>query len=366
MSVALRERKKGKKISLYLDIYNAGKREYEYLKLYLIPKPEKGRLTNEQKEHNDRVYAIAKRIASERELQYINEDHNLTDKSRLKGSFILYMQQLAQKREDVQGNHGNWLSAIKHLKAFDANVVFADINKTWIEDWKDYLMKQAKSDNGKTLKQNTKVSYYSKVIAAIKEAYTEGIIKMKYTDLVKGIEPEDPRKEFLTEEEVTAMSKTDCEIPLLKAAFLFSCYTGLRWSDVAKLKWSDVQFSNDIGHFIRLKQKKTDVEGTIPVSEEAIQILGEKGEAGRLIFDGLKYSAWNNLKLMQWAMLAGVTKKITFHCSRHTFATSLLSKGVDLYVVQSLLLHKSVKNTQVYGKIIDQKRKEAVERLRFG
>ncbi|MFC0775295.1 tyrosine-type recombinase/integrase [Terrimonas alba] len=363
MSVKLRERKKGKKISLYLDIYENGKREYEYLKMYLFPQPEKGRLTNEQKAHNEKTLAVANKIATDRGWQYFNDEHNILDKSRIKGSFVLYVEQLAKKREEVKGNHGNWLSAIKYLKAFHSDVLFSDIDKSWIENWKEYLEKKAKSTNGRTLSQNTKVSYYSKIIAAIKEAYREGIIKNKYTDLVKGIVPEEPRKQFLTAEELTLLVKSDCENPLLKKAFLFSCFTGLRWSDVSKLKWDDIQYSETNGYFIQLKQKKTDEEGTIQVGEQAIEVLGEKENEGKLIFDGLKYSAHTNTKLLLWVMNAGIKKKITFHCSRHTFATWLLSNDVDIYTVQKLLLHKNIKNTQVYAKIIDQKRKAAVDKL---
>jgi site-specific recombinase XerD len=365
MSVTLRERKKGKKISLYLDIYNDGKRVYEYLKMYLFPQPEKGRLTNEQKDHNEKTLAVANKIATDRQWQQFNGEHDIIDKSRIKGSFILYMEHLAQKREDVKGNHGNWLSTIRQLRIFDQNVLFADINKRWLENWKEFLDKKAKKSNGKLLMQNTKSSYYSKVIAAIKEAVKDGIIKSNPAESVKPLASEESEKEFLTVEEINLLINTECENPVMKKAFLFSCLTGLRWSDVTKLKWKDIQHSIEIGYFVRFRQQKTSDAGTIPITNDAIEIIGEFGPGDEKIFRDLKYSSWNNTLLQLWVMKAGISKKISFHCSRHTFATLLLTKGSDLPVVQSLLLHKSIKNTQIYAKIINSSKKEAVEKLKF-
>jgi len=363
MSVTLRKREKGKKISLYLDIYNNGKRAYEYLGMYVFPQPEKGRLTNEQKEHNERTMAVANKIATDRQWQQFNGEHDIADKSRLKGSFILYMEQLAKKRVDVKGNHGNWLSAIRQLKIFDPDVLFADINKSWLESWKEFLDKKARKNNGKLLKQNTKVSYYSKVVAALKEAVIDEIIKSNPAEAVKPLESEASDRQFLTVEEVNKLVKAECENPTLKKAFLFCCLTGIRWSDVTKLKWKDIQHSADIGYFVRFRQQKTKDPGTIPIINTAIEIIGEVNQTEDLIFKGLNYSSWNNTLLQLWAIKAGISKKVTFHCSRHTFATMVLTKGSELSTVQSLLLQRSIKSAQVYAKIIDPKKKEAVERL---
>ena len=168
MTVTLRERKKGKKISLYLDIYREGKRDYEYLKMYLHPKPEKGRLTNEQREHNERTQAIAETVRNKRYWEYENGIQGLADKSRLKGSFVQYMKLLAEKREESKGNKGNWDSAINYLEAYDLEVTFAQIDKDWLTGWKEYLDKKVTKKNKKPLAQNSKASYYAKVVAAIK------------------------------------------------------------------------------------------------------------------------------------------------------------------------------------------------------
>lgn len=123
--------------------------------------------------------------------------------------------------------------------------------------------------------------------------------------------------------------KTHCEIEILKKAFLFSCLTGLRWSDINKLVWEQIQFSEEQGWYIRYRQKKTSSTETLPISEQALGFIPEKGEPKEPIFKGLKYSEWYNVKLQQWVMTAGISRTITFHCARHTYATLQLTLGID-------------------------------------
>ena len=151
----------------------------------------------------------------------------------------------------------------------------------------------------------------------------------------------------------------------MKTAFLFSALTGLRWSDIQKLSWAEMQHSEDIGHYIRYTQKKTKGSETLPISEQAFGFLGERGEPNERVFMGLKYSAWHNMRLQQWAMRAGISKSITFHCARHTYATLQLTLGSDIYTVSKMLGHKHLKTTEIYAKVIDHKKKEAANRIKI-
>ena len=152
---------------------------------------------------------------------------------------------------------------------------------------------------------------------------------------------------------------------ILKTAFLFSALTGLRWSDINKLLWSEVQQSKELGHYLRFTQKKTQGSETLPISQQASDLLGERGKPEERVFKTLKYSAWHNLKLQQWIMKAGITKTITFHCARHTYATLQLTLGTDIYTVSKLLGHKHLKTTQIYTKVIDEKKTEAASRIQL-
>jgi integrase len=227
------------------------------------------------------------------------------------------------------------------------------------------LRKEAKTPAMRSLSQNTQSSYYNKVRAALREAYKEAIIQRNPADETEGIKPGEPEREFLTYDELQAVAKVDCEIPVLKQAFLFSALTGLRWSDINKLVWAEVQHSKEIGYYIRFRQQKTKGAETLPISEQAFGLLGERGNPEDRVFQGLKYSAWHNLKLQQWVMKAGISKTITFHCARHTYATLQLTLGTDIYTVSKLLGHKDLKTTQVYAKIIDEKKKEAANKIQL-
>ena len=92
-------------------------------------------------------------------------------------------------------------------------------------------------------------------------------------------------------------------------------------------------------------------------------MLGEKTKSVEPIFHELKYNAWNNLKLREWVMAAGIAKKITFHCARHSFATLQLSMNTDIYTVSKRLGHRHLKTTEIYAKVIDKKKIEAAYRI---
>src|SRR5690606_3235488 len=156
-----------------------------------------------------------------------------------------------------------------------------------------------------------------------------------------------------------AVAKEECEIPILKTAFILSALTGLRWSDINKLVWSEVQHSKEMGNYLRFTQKKTQGSETLPISQQAYELLGERGKPEERVFTHLKYSAWYNLKLQQSVLKAGISKTITFHCARHTYATLQLTLGTDIYTVSKLLGHKNLKTTQIYTKVIDEKKIQA-------
>ena len=364
MNVKLRQRQKGDKISLYLDYYHKGKRRYEYLQLYLTPKPEKGRLTKLQKDENKANLALAESIRAKRHLEIQNGIYGFQDKGKMKGSFLRYFEYLTEKRKNSTGNHGNWYSTLKHLKSFvKTDITFAQINQRWLEDFKDFLKNDARTPGKTKLSQNSQSSYYNKVRAALRKAFKDGIITKNPAEEIEGIKPGDTQREFLTLDELQSLVKAECEIPIMKQAFLFSALSGLRWSDIQKLTWSDVQHSKEIGHYIRFKQKKTKGAETLPISDQALEFLGTRASPTDKVFIGLKYSTWNNIKLQQWVMRAGITKSISFHCARHTYATLQLTLGTDIYTVSKLLGHKDLKTTQVYAKIIDEKKREAANKI---
>ena len=362
MKVTLRKRNQGGKTSLYLDYYNAGNRKTESLRLYLIPKPK----NSLERAQNKKTLELAETIRAQRQLELQNSEYGFYDKEKQKGSLIVYMRMLSEKRKESLGNYGNWNSMIKHLEIFSTkDIPFSKVDRKFVLDFKEYLDKYVRTKSNTGLSQNSKYSYFNKFRAGLKQAVKDGIITHNPAESVEGFKQGEPEREFLTLEELQAVAKAECDIPQLKTAFLFSCLTGLRWSDINKLVWSEVQHSNEMGYYIRFRQKKTKGAETLPISEQAFELLGERKDDTERVFKGLKYSAWHNVKLQQWVMRAGITKTITFHCARHTYATLQLTMGTDIYTVSKLLGHRELRTTQIYAKVIDQKKKEAANRIKI-
>lgn len=362
MTVTLREREKSGKISLYLDYYHKGKRKYEYLRLYLFSKPK----TKEDREANRKTKQLAESIRAKRQVELQNGTFGFEDQEKSQASFLTYFEMLSEKRQKSEGNYGNWNSALKQLKDFPkGNITFAEIDKDWLEAFKDYLMNKAKKKNKEKLSTNSCVSYFNKVRAAIKQALKDGIISKNPLHNVEGIKEEESEREFLTLEELHSAAKTECEIPILKNAFIFSCLTGLRYSDVENLTWGQVQHSKENGYYIRFQQKKTKGQETHPITVDCLKWMGERRNPEDKVFEGLFYSDYNNDKLRDWIAAAGIRKPITFHCARHTYATLQLTLGTDIYTVSKLLGHKSLKTTEIYAKIINEKKKEAANRIQL-
>ena len=367
MNVKLRRRLRGKKVILYLEINYMGERKFEYLKQYLHPVPEKGSLTKEQKQFNKEMEAFAGSLRSEMELDLHRGKLEFADVKRTKINFLDYFDIVCQRRTTMsEGNLGNWLSVKKHLVGFIPDgISIKEIDRQWLENFKTYLNTEARTKGNQPLSQNTRCSYYRKITATLKEALKEKIITDNPSDYVASIEPGENEREYLTKDDIKVLLKTKCEIPILKEAFLFSCFTGLRWSDVQKLTWREVRYSSEIGNHLVFRQKKTGGAENLPIAENAMRFVGERRDDGDLVFKGLKYSAWHNLRLQQWVLLAGINKKITFHCSRHTNAFLLLDSNIDIYTVSKMLGHKHLKTTEIYSHINDKRKMAAANSINF-
>ena len=177
---------------------------------------------------------------------------------------------------------------LKHLKKYvKTDVAFEQLNKDWLEGFKTYLAKETRTPANKPLSQNSQSAYYNKIRAALKQAVNDGILQKNPASEVVSVKPGEAERSFLTYDELQGMVKADCDFPLLKNAFLFSALTGLRWSDIEKLTWAEIQHSKELDNYIRFRQKKTKDVETLPVSAQAIQLLGERGKPADRVFQGL-------------------------------------------------------------------------------
>ncbi len=372
MKIHLRKKKlKSGMTSLYIEYYKGhtttpeGKskilRDFEYLELYLTTDPK----TAAEKKKNKENLELADQILAIRKAEIYQGKYNIQNDHQGKTGFIDFYELKKEERYQTKGNYDNWDAAQKHIAAYCPNhTTFNDIDVDFIKGFKKYLDTVAVTQSQKKLSQNTKHTYFNKFKACLNAAFEEGYLKENLIKKVKGFAMGESTREYLSSGELQKLSDTPCQIPLLKRAFLFSTLTGIRWSDINKLKWSEVREEGtdnqgDLIFRIVFQQKKTDGVEYLYISQQARDLLGTRCEPKEKVFKGLRYSAHMNLQLLRWCMFAGINKHITFHSARHTNAVLLLENGADIYTVSKRLGHREIRTTEIYAKIIDKKMKEA-------
>ena len=370
-SITLRQRTlPSGRITLYLDIICNGHRKIESLKLFLIPETSRA-----DKQKNKETLKLAESIRAKRIVEVQNKEFGFKSDYAEETNFYDYYVAMTEKRLGVESrsNWGNWRSCIKHLEKYDSdlkNRTFADITKEWVQGFRDYLDKEACAwgcdyrDRIKDhpLSKNSKLSYFNKLRACLKQAVEERIIRINPMFGVERFKEAEGTRMYLTIEEVKRLAETPCEYESVKRAFLFSCLTGLRRSDIIKMTWGEVQEQSG---FIRIifRQQKTGGLEYLDISDQAAELLGERGKPNELVFEDIHSTSCTNGTIKRWVLRAGIGKNITFHCARHTFAVMMLDLGTDIYTVSKLLGHREVQTTQIYAKVLDKNKQEAVSKI---
>lgn len=391
MNVKLKTRKRKKGISsLYLEYYMgyektiegkfSYKRQKENLDLEIYTNPK----NTKQREHNKSQYKIAEKVLYKR-ISEINENKfDIFSNKKLNTNLIEYFNKVKDKKTSSKSLKMNWINVINYLVKFcelvdkenrkiqpdekenqtrkpDKNkplpkITFGEVDEKFIIEFKEYLLNMTK------LCKNTSAAYFEIFKEGLNTAFKENIIRNNPGKNVPGIKKTEVMREHLTLEEVQKLGATKCSKPKLKNAFLFACLTGLRWSDIIAMKWEDIEkFENDFR--LKYRQQKTKSFEYMPLTEQSLELLGERGNPGDIVFSGLTYSQDAYYRLQIWSKEAGLAKKVTFHTARHTFATMQLTFGTDIYTVSKLLGHRFIRTTQIYAKIVDSEKIKAVNRI---
>ena len=319
----------------------------------------------QKKQHNKETLQLVEAIKAKRIAEAAAGQHGFVLTKQNNHNFYMFFDQIKETKNTLSGksNYSVWHGCQIQLKRYhpDESLMIEQITTEWINGVKSFFEKQAKTKSGNNISQATASTYFNKVRAVLNEAYAKGILNRNPLAHVKNIRVESTKRTYLTIEEVRQLVKTDCRYDVLKQAFLFSCLTGLRWSDINKLDWSELSQLEGV-HRVTFKHQKTRTLQYLDITPQAFKLLGKTEKLGR-VFQGLKYSSYMNTELLRWCMSAGITKHVTFHAGRHTFAVSLLCNGVDIYTVSKLLGHSEVKTTQIYADIIDSVRKDAMHKI---
>jgi integrase/recombinase XerC len=250
------------------------------------------------------------------------------------------------------------------LISFAPNLTLAEVDYDFITRFEAYLLGEC------NLNRNTASKTLSIFRTYINSAYHKGFIKsypFAKFKIKKGVS----NRTYLTELEVRAI--TDLRLyndgeANAQEMFLFACYTGLRFSDLINIGWDNIQdISNgkgEISKILSFENIKTRQITEIPLIKEALGILQKKDKTDKHIFKKITNQKLNeHLKTIQEK--AGITKNLTAHMARHTFATLALTKGIDIATVSSLLGHTNLKTTQIYAKVINYKKIEEMKKFAF-
>ena len=349
------------RLSLYLDFYPAirnprtGKiSRREFLGIYIFAEPKNAT----ERDYNRTMIDKGELIRCRRQEAIINRQFGFIDRHQEDEDFLSYFREMSKKK------YQKWEIVYRHFENFvNGKCTFGEVTVDLCKKFGEYLL------NAKNLRiehqplcRNSVAGYFSTFRGLLKIAYRDKLLKENINDFLEKIEWEDVRKEFLTQEELIKLAETPCKQPVLKQAALFSCLTGLRISDIESLTWENIQNAPDMGWCIRIRTQKTQTEAVLPISTEALSLCGERGEGK--VFKGLSRSMIN-YPLKKWIKEAGISKYITFHCFRHTYATLQIAAGTDIYTVSKMLTHKNVTTTQIYEDLVSSKKRETVGRIKL-
>jgi integrase/recombinase XerD len=341
--------------TLMLDIWHNGKRTREFLSQMKLVKP----VTAFDREENRQRLELAERIRNKREQQIQADEYDVTPEFRKGIDFLKYfenylkrynkkdkrvMEACFQKFKDYVFEEG-----IKELtsKKVSANVII---------QFKEYLEE--------ILNGESPANYFKKFKRVLSNGVKEKIFSPEVSALLASKDKElsikrnsGIKKEILTFEEIQILANTPLFNKEVKKAFLFSCLTGLRFCDVNVLKWKHIQRG-----ILKINQQKTGTDVTINLNQSAKNIIGKAGKPDTNVFNLPSHNAC--LKALEtWCKKAEISKKITWHCARHSFATGIIYYGGDVKSASSLLGHNSLAYTDRYVKVVEKLKEKSVQNL---
>lgn len=348
------QKRAGNRKAILIDHFYDGKHHYENTGMFLIAETnEKARRENTRtmRKANDLLHQRIDEYFSSRSAPIMKE-HPVT----MLEWFDFFIDE--QERRGIRAIPR--IRCYRNILAkFDNTTMLKDVDKAFCLRFITYLRDVYSTKQGKRLSPKSIFNFCGYLSCSLSMAVqTDRIAINPWNRLSRNEKPKNPesKREYLTIAEVKALIDTPCKCDIVKRAYLFSCFCGLRLGDVVNLKWKDI--SNDGKRWrVGIVANKNRRVLHIPLSAQAMKWMPEK--SGEFVFPSLENHGISYY-LQSWAKAAGITKTVTYHTSRHTFATMLLTLGTDIYTVSKMLGHSSVKPTQIYAKIVDEAKDNAV------
>ena len=361
--------------SLYLEYYMGYNkvdgvvkvnRHKEPLKLYLYTTPR----TPIERTQNKDTLELAKKIRFERSQQLLESGEGYRLKKQRQVDFIDYFQTYIDgytkkdKRmlEIALQRFKDFLSDTPEYTRYLNGIKPDQLSRDMMLDFTEYLQSRSKGEGAKSIYQR-----FKKVINFAIEH--DMMAKNPCKGITITIDENILTKDVLSQDEIITLVGTHYpfESPLIRRAFIFSLYSGLRYCDVKGLTFGDVDYSNRLLTFEQDKTKGHSANSgvVIPLNDGLLALIGEPQEGENkdtLIFPLPSHEACNKA-LKRWVARAGINKHITWHCARHSFATNILSNGANIKTVASLMGHSSLKYTEKYTRAVDRLKADAINSL---
>lgn len=365
MRGTLRKKKlKSGKLSLYIDYYppvwNPQTKQYtrrEFLNLHLHATP----ATDLEKQENKLYTEIAEKIYIKRMKSLMLEENNIFNKDVLEGDFFIYAENFIRGKQKAKVDTTHYETAIKYLKKWKgAHLKFRHIDEKFLEKFKEYLLTTTSLKSKHTkLNQNSAASYYDKLALIVQNAFLDKNLTEDYTQRVPRISNVETFRQIIDDEELKLLLDNPVADELVFRSSIFALLTGFRFSALKILKWGDFHYSPSLNAwYVYIIDPKPERSFKHYISHQALNILGGKQDGDKLVFPDLNYHQVR-AKLKEWFSKVGLEKKAKFHNWRHKYATDLIEKGEDIYIVSKMLNHKHVKTTQIYAKVPDTNRAKA-------
>lgn len=343
MKVHLRKKKlKDDSHSLYLDFYIKGKRNREYLGIFIEGKG------NDSKEK----LRLAQTIRAQREIELISLGTNVVPSHKKKSDVVKYFREYA--KTSPRKSPKAFEATLIHLIAYYSDRILAsDVDEKFCQGFRNYLSKKC---NGET--PHVYYCVFKQVISAMTK---DRIFPINPANDIRNPSPpiNQLRKEVLNSDEMVLLHNTYLKNREVKRAFLFSCFTGMSLHELRAMKWKMIDFKNKQ---IFWKRAKTQSQFIIPLNESAISLLEAEGPPEGHVFKLPSQPAIGS-SLKTWTTRAKIKKHITFHCARHSYATGILRYGGDLVTTSKLLGHTSTRLTQKYTHVAEEMKRKAVDSL---
>lgn len=353
MSVSLRNKlNRNKTISTYyLDIYHNNNRTYLFLKhLKHIEKP-KNALEREQNRANEQ---LAKKIRAKKEHELESNEYDITPLHKKHIDFLAFYQKYIDSytKKDNRVVEASFKKFKEFMKASDIeSLTTKQIDESLVHDFKSYLED--------TLNGESPANYFKKFKMLLKHGLRKKIFTVNPAQDLFISSKNSIKKQVLSNNEIQLLASTPITNNEVKRAFLFSLFTGLRYCDILNLKWQDIDFKNGL---LNIVQQKTNEQVTLELHQTALNILGNPAKPKDLIFTLPSHTACTK-NLKNWCAKAGINKKITWHCARHSFATNLIFYGADVNTASKLLGHNSLRYTERYTHIVKSLKEKAINNL---